>query len=549
MFSSWKDTEWNYRRLGRQLSNAATTLILLLTVSIALSNYGDGGSEFWFKGFNVLYQLVIDIFYFLPGVIPRVLSFMVISIVVFFPTFLSLFILSRRLICYISYKWDQLVSQTKVYDKLHKHRMGYISSVFFLFDVMQISILLLMLVACYKRVYYRDSSLFIANASNWLLLHLPMLLLVFCMYSIFHPLKHHKISYIKSQFLGVFINELTMRGSTMSLPYDRSVEYDLFLLDTKEYLQCINEEKLTADNIKFVILENEHRVSNMSILIDQLYQIPHIIFFFIVKSSECIENNEYTFCSNIKTMKIRSPLEIGEFVSKSNRNKDALTFLLDESLLKYYYLLYKSPNFIYTKYRDILNYYSDRQAINGFFDLINFSLRIAVFIVADANNLSKEYVSDILHSISKMAKFLSNYEYFEINKKINVDWIFSSTKEIIAQKLSEVPEGDITIKELIMYTGYLRNSIKGHGFIKNSEVNSLYRLLFLLSLVILSKIDICSIEISNKNIIWSYKSETICSMKQYIFFNVDNEPFFLDNYKGRGKFVYINFFSGDKVIR
>lgn len=120
-------------------------------------------------------------------------------------------------------------------------------------------------------------------------------------------------------------------------------------------------------------------------------------------------------------------------------------------------------------------------------------------------------------------------------------------KQILWNKL-QINSIDITnLESLLRMIGHMRNITKAHGFVKECELQSMYHLMFCVSLYVFYKFDICSMSIFidryTKKLVLKDKSRIIDSFGKYAFWE-SNQLFITTKKEGE----FINMITGEIKI-
>lgn len=567
MINMWKDTRHKTTYI------VATNFILIfLSYFFVINSFAD--KEFYFSWlYEWLSDSLIKMSFFLhiesdPFVIMCIIFLFVFCLLKFI---LKIFIIFSKSIL-INEKWNNIISNNKIYFFLRERRLGYFFCLPFLFDIIQCSLFAFLYFVCLKFVIknnYFSSDLFINIFSLFILYVALPLLIIFVFCNSFHQLKHHLIKYIKSQKIGLIIHTTKTPLSTMSVPFNSKRIQKWFLLDQYEYMHLVSMNKINYQDLSFVIIYCSLMIADDELItiIKQIYEIPHIGIMLdlndycdkndasktYIKYSDCtamhIDNKKVTYFDGLIGILKNS-------VGYPMRNLKALSYIRGSYLYDYYCHLYKSPHFIYSRFREIINVYGIRQAINGLFELMEYVLRISVFVEASLKGISFDDTSNSIRNFYCISEFLSSSRIFDSVSLIETKQYFHECRKMLYSKLNIEPPDFMTLPEIVKYVGLLRNATKGHGFIKDDELTAVYNLLFVITLIIFEKTDICSLFIRklNDRIILSYKGEIIYNIDKYIFFNSDDElmifwkkQIFEKNHKEKIVLSYNKFLTGEII--
>lgn len=567
MFNQWEDT-----RHKTSYIVAKNFLILLLSFFLVIISFLNKDFYFlWVR--KCIYKLLFKINLSMNG---RAKGLVVLCVMILIDFCLLNFItkifviLSKNIL--LNKKWSGLISHNRIYLFFRERRLGYLFSLPFLFDIILCLLFTFLYFVCLKFIIKNNiygTTLFIDIFFLFILyIALPFLITsIFC--NSFHPLKHHFINYIKSQKTGLVIHNTKMPISTMNTPLNKNRMDKCFLLDQYEYLHLVSINKISHQDLSFVIIYCSSTIEDDKLisLIKQIYEIPHIGIMLDV-SDCCDQNNatkthlKYSDCmaTHIDNKKVTYFDGLIGIIKNSvgypTRNINVLASIKNSSLYDYYYNLYKSSNLIYSRFREIINVYGLRQAINGLFDLMEYILRISVFIEADTKGASFDNLSKWIRGFHYISICLSGSMIFDSVSLIETKKYFYDYEKILYSKINIELPNFMTLPEIIDYVGMLRNATKGHGFIKDEELTPIYSLLFIIALILFEKIDICSLIIKKQDneIFLSYKGKIIDGLKKYIFFDSNDELFLFcrkktvtRNGKEKSVFLYNSFLTGEII--
>ena len=453
------------------------------------------------------------------------------------------------------------ILNTRLGSYLHKHRLGYIINLAFLGDLFQLSILVAIYIKCLcisMVMGYYDSELYIMIFLKISLCYFPIIIVVLNFFSIINPIKTHSVKYLKSNKMALILCESKVPRSSSSMPPNKKIYTEWFILDEFEFKYLIELKFCVNILIAVVYIEKDCNLFRLNQVLDKYrayYIIPHITGVLYLNSYNKLDwdrininKNCFDYYYKYSYLDDFNPsmniMEKIEGILLSSKDIDKLLNILPLELINYYNRLYTAPSYFYNYYRKILNFFSIRQAINAFFDIIDLTLRLSIFVFLSSSNDNSRCIISSMGSLYSMRKLLREYSSIDFGQVLYIDFLTSEMKNFLWEKLHINISDKIDFDSFLKLIEHLRNVTKAHGFIRENELKIMFQLMFYMSLYVFFELDICSISIlnSDKNFpILKFKGNLIESFSKYAFFDSNKELFITTNKQG----TYINITTGE----
>lgn len=455
---------------------------------------------------------------------------------------------------------------TKLGTFLHKYRLGYVVNIAFLGDVFQFLFLVgfyLRCLAITKEGAYFDSKLYVIIACKILLCYVPIILLLLYIKLISYSIKDHGIKYLRNRKIALVLHQSKMPKSSSCKPPHKRLHTEWFVIDEleMEHLRCLKD--IIEISLVIVDIEQTNNQTKIEELIEKYKEYfvePHIISLLYLDSVSNydfkrlgIDENCFDFYYDINYISLNMKKSINmEDVLQSimipiyHQEIVSLLNILPPEVERYYNKLHFAPSYFYSYYRKILNKFTLRQAVYAFFDIIDFVIRLNVLALLDSTENNKDILSTV-GDFSKMQKILSQYGSIDLKQPLDLSFFSQEMKQILWNKL-QINSIDITnLESLLRMIGHMRNITKAHGFVKECELQSMYHLMFCVSLYVFYKFDICSMSIFidcyTKKLVLKDKSRIIDTFGKYAFWE-SNQLFITTKKEGE----FINMITGEIKI-
>lgn len=560
MFISWNNT-----RRGQLGSYTTIVILVFLSVSIGLASISDANAFPIFKcvrnriydfnrdgNFNLSYLLIIFIstaIYFF------VLYFLLMGLRILLGNFLK-----SDIGINIQFK----ILKTRLGSYVHGHRLGYIMNLAFWGDIIQFLAFGVLYIKSYTVLIasgHLDNGLYIAICLKVLIGYVPIILMILYFSSIINPIKTHSIKYLNTQKTALILYESKLPQSSSSMPPNRTIYTEWFVLDEYEY-KYLTESEFSVDlSLIIVNIEQDCNMAQLEYLLQKYeayYMKPHLISILCLDISNKldwdeirIDKNCFDFCYkyNCRKSDLNPSINIlrkVENISSPTNSKEVISLLniLPPEMVNYYNRLCTSPPCIYKFYKKILNIFSLRQAVNGLFDIIDLTLRLSVIACSSTIDDNSQRIVSSMGSFSKMRKLLKEYKYVNFEQTLYINILDQGMRMLLWEKLQINIPNNLDFDSLLRIIENLRNVTKAHGFIKDSELRKMFRLMFCLSLYVFFIFEICSVSIyfesNEKRPILKFKGKLIESFGDYALFDSDDNLFIATN---NGKFI--NMLTGE----
>ena len=549
----------NYNRRGRLDSVLNISIVFAISVTISLVDISNGNL---FPFFHCVKQWIWD-FEKNKNIGLSLVLLLNIAMLMFFFLF-CLFINFLRfvgemfLISKIGITLQFYLIQTRIGRFLHKHRLAYLINLNFCIDLIEDIFLFVVYIKCLiislSNLYY-NSKLYIVLSMKVLLVYIPVILFALKFIFVFKLIKMHSSCYVKSKKNVLILHESKLLLSTSTMPSNELFSSDWYVLDVCEYKQ-LKKKKVWIDILLLIVyIDNINQVELLMEKYKEYYAIPHTTSFLYCASSSSvqwdminIDKNKFDYCkySQLKMnemRKIRVINEIGYVLENSSYMLvEEMLEIFPTEIVDYYFNLHIAPTYLYKFYRNILNVFTLRQAVNGFFDIIDLSLRLSVFIYSD--NIEDKIIASMGKYYS-MHELLKGSNSIDFSRKLNISFLDQDTYMFLCNKTWTYDSNQIDFDALLRIIEHLRNETKAHGFIKEVELTMMFRIMFVLSIYVFLVLDICSIKIyfdlNQEEIVLKFKDKKISSFSKYAFFDEQGDLFISTNRQGK----YINMLTGE----
>ena len=550
---------WNKDRMSLLYSITITSIAYLLSTYLELIRIGTSlvaihalVNNFVFRFAEFLRIRMYDVMFrvILANIINFILMYMMLIIV-------------RCFVGYVLSKRKSINLQTAVFDSkigkiFHRYRLGYFMNFAFWYDIFQwLFLFFVFLKALHLDI--TETSLFesdmLTNALSRIIFRYGLIIVfIINLFSIFNPIDNHTTKTPPKKSVGLVINSLKIPQSTMSMPPNNRIDHRWFLLDEIEYEEIARKQAEFEISFVTVICGNVNDDRNkLKERYRRFYEIPHIGIILITTPDNPMQlESDLLFLKSQKSFYLNLSLciieQIDDFIGFPNRNIDFLKTIKNNEVMNYYYNLHSSPKIIYNYYRKILNVFSLHQAVYGFFDLIDLTLRCSVLSCEDLSEDNRTNVIRSMGSFSEMGKAILNSDLFSLSMSISNDYFCNKSKQLIEDKLQKKLPDYLDLNEILWLTSEMRNSTRAHGFIKSSELSTMYGLMLSLSLLIFMCLNISSMSItldSKGNPILSFKQKLINGFKKYAFFESEKDLYVITNKEKQ----YINLVTGEMKTR
>ncbi len=439
---------------------------------------------------------------------------------------------------------------------LHEHRLGYIVNLVFWGDMSELIFLIVVYLkgsfVCLENEMY-NSDLHIVFITKMLLLYTPILLFFLEFISIIKPIRLHEKGHLISQKIALIFHESKLPHSTSSTPYYKYSNSEWYVLDDCEYKYLLKKNIKTDIKLVIVYAEELMQLEHLIKKYKESCNVPHITsyLYYIDNKDMDLERlndieKDFDFCKSIQSRiggdsmsKIMGEIEGDLILPCVDISK--ILGILPREIKSYYYKLNVAPACFYKLYRNIFNVFTLRQAVNGFFDIIDLVLRLSVFVYSD---VSEEKVISSLGNYYSMYKLIEKSECIDFSSPLNFNFLEQEIREFLCSKIGIYDMDKMDFRLLLKTIGELRN-IKAHTFIKESELQLMFRTMFIASLYTFCMLDVCSMKIyfdlECGQVILKFKETTIFLASKYMFFDLENNLFVSTNRRGK----YINMVTGD----
>lgn len=547
---------WNNRR-GNLVSYIHMGIVFILTATIAIVDIVDKTA---FPTFHVLRQGISDFVLKSNLGLSRILIIGVAMLTYFFVLyflFKGLHILGNMILrSKVGADFQYKLLKTQIGCCLHKHRLGYIINLVFWGDIIELMFLVIVYIrccfVCTENEFY-NSKLYIVFLLKILLLYMPILLFFLEFISIIKPIRLHEKGYLISQKIALIFHESKFPHSTSSTPEYKYSYSEWYVLDDCEYKYLINNNIKTDIKLVIVYAEDIIQLEHLIEIFDKRFNVPHITSCLYYKNSKDLDlerlndiKKGFDYCKCVRSKLGDNPMpnvmeEIEGDLMPLYVNVEKILDILPQEIKSYYYKLHTAPACFYKFYRNILNVLTLRQAVNGFFDIIDLVLRLSVFVYSDVN---EEKVIPSLGNYYKMYMLIEKSDVIDFSRPLNFNFLEQEMREFLCNKIGIYDMDKMDIRLLLKIARELRN-IKAHSFIKDSELQLMYRTMFIVSLYIFLIFDVCSMKIyfdlECQQITIKFKETKISLDSKYMFFDIEGNLFVSTNKQGK----YINMVTGD----
>lgn len=441
---------------------------------------------------------------------------------------------------------------------LHKNRLGYMMNLAFWGDLIQIIILIIlysksMIVHIENRFF--ESNLNIRIICKIYLKYITLILLIINFCTMIYPLKIQSEKYLKIYKNALILHNSKVAKSSFSMPVNKRINTKWVLLDECEHDYLVKKKRYIEILLVVFYVEKKYDKKQINFLFDKYkiyYNIPHIMYILCSESEISINTNLFddSYIYTYSKWNLDPSINIIErfehkLINAKYESVIRLLGRLPSEIVDCYYHLFNAPSCFYNFYRKILNVFTFRQAVNGFFDIIDLAYRLSVFSnVGHFENNDDEIIAS-MGRLPAMRKLLKKYQCINFKQLLYIDFFDSEMKKILWEKLHIDIVEKVEFESILRIIEHLRNITKAHGFIKDSELKALFELMFGLSLYVFWKLEICSIsihiELEKRQAILKFKNKLIGTFSKYAYVNEDKELYIATNRPG----IFINMLTGD----
>lgn len=540
-------------------------LILLLSLSAAVTTAIDK------KAFSRIIDIraIVLRIYFATGINISELQMVIIELALWICTsyllFIGIHVLIRKFLkTRINKELQFRMMQTNWGCYMHRHRLGYIINLDFWEDIIWFIFFLIVYVKC--NVVSLESP-FLNKTANSIFVRRGIMIysigffIAFYFYLITGPLNMHSLKFLNKCDSILILHELKQPVSTFCMPPRVRSKKEYILLDECEY-EYLNEQGACAQiSLVFVFIDSDSNGERLNYLIEKYkhhYSFPHITSVLCVNMKNIRNSNAINIQKKYFDYYLESDIDISSglrddiyeeiesvLLLKKKKEVKAVIDSLPLQIMKYYNQLYTAPLSVYSFYRKILNIYELKQAVNSLFDIIDFSLRISVLACADfIEDAGKNIIIDSMGNLRKMRELLLRYSCIDFVESMYIrSWVREMEKRIDEKIYGEIPEV-INFNTLLILIEHLRNNTKGHGFIEDDNLSTMFQVMFCFSIYVFFKLDICSVSIyvnqESGDACLEYRGRVVESFAKYVFFESEHELYIATNKRGN----YINMGTG-----
>ena len=326
------------------------------------------------------------------------------------------------------------------------------------------------------------------------------------------------------------------------------------------------EDSLLLFNRALVYLSHESRDEQLCIVFKKILENPQCNFLIIVKNENLIDSYK-DIITELPSQYLPRIVEYDLPIY----DHDTMLHILSE------YYVYPAMSFVYSQgfvYKDVelswfrnvrlgpkivqdMLYIMFRQeaplrSLYIVFDIIDLMQRLVLAFYAPQTKEWMKKASRNIGNLFQMVTYLEKYEaplesrIIDINLYITISDQYELIKKYMPNYL--LPESNITYRDITYLCAMLRNALRGHGSIINSDIPEMFKLLFSLLLAdyYILRLDEMRITTIGEKVIGSYcGKERVLS--PFLMF-IDGKKLFFNNVRNGNKMEYIDYLDGSTFI-